>query len=117
MSKKLNNINLSENSTNSENLNPQSNERKNFNNNPSNIFQNKTEEKVIEVNHLIESIKRLSPISIWKLAEATNMSHSKLYYILRDLEFAGVIFSKIRLNENNRSERVIYIGREAQTNE
>lgn len=81
-------------------------------NNPSKIFLNKSQERVAEVNLLIDLIRKHSPISIWKLTELVSMSHSKLYYLLRDLEFAGVVFSKIRLNENNRSERVIYIKRE-----
>jgi len=81
--------------------------------NPSGIFLNKSEEKVKEVNSLIDKIRELSPISVWDLARETKTSHSKLYNILRDLEFAGVIFSKVRLNQNNRSVRLIYI-REAE---
>lgn len=84
---------------------------KNFflNRNPSGIFENKSEEKVGEVNLIIDKIREKSPISVWDLAKELEISHSKLYYILRDLEFAGVIYSKVRLNKNNRSARMIYI--------
>jgi len=77
--------------------------------NPSNIFLNKSQERVQEINLIINNIRKFAPISIWDLAKKLQISNSKLYYILRDLEFAGVIFSKVKLNENNRSVRMIYI--------
>lgn len=83
-------------------------------NNPSNIFLNKAEEKTTEVNSLIDEIRKSSPISIWDLGEKLKgiMSPSKLYYLIRDLEFAGVVFTKVKLNKNNRSSRMIYISKE-----
>lgn len=77
--------------------------------NLSNISSIKSEERVQEINTLIDFIRKHSPISIWDLAKQTKHSHSKLYYILRDLEFAGVVHSKIQLNKNNRSVRMVYI--------
>lgn len=76
--------------------------------NPSKIFLKKNVEKVKEINFLIDIIRANAPISMWELSKKTNISNSKLYYLIRDLEFSGVIHSKIRLNENNRSERVIF---------
>jgi hypothetical protein len=49
---------------------------------------------------------------MWELSKKVSMSSSKLYYLIRDLEFAGVILTKIKLNENNRSERIIFISKE-----
>lgn len=78
--------------------------------NPSKTFQKQEERKAEEVNNIIEYLKENSPISIWNLAKELNISHSKVYYILRDLEFAGVIFSKMHKNKSNRMERLIFIG-------
>lgn len=77
--------------------------------NPSKIFLNKSQERIEEINYIIDVIRETYPISIWDLCKKINVSHSKLYYILRDLEFAGVILSKVKLNDNNRSVRIIYI--------
>jgi len=79
--------------------------------NPSNIFLNKSQERVDEVNFVIDFLRKKSPISLWDLSKEIQMSHSKLYYLIRDLEFAGVVFTKIRLNENNRSVRLVYISK------
>lgn len=84
-----------------------------FNSDPSNTFQRRTVERVTEVNNLIDFVRKHSPISIWDLGKETGISHSKLYYLLRDLEFSGVIYSKILTNEKNRVVRMIYINREA----
>lgn len=78
-------------------------------NNPSNIFLNQSKERIEEVNLLIDKIRELSPISIWDLCKKVSMSRSKLFYLIRDLEFAGVIFTRILLNKNNRSSRIIFI--------
>ena len=88
-----------------------------FQDNPSKIFQKKDEEKVREVNLVIDKIKELSPISIWDLSKELPFSNSKLYYLIRDLEFAGVIYTKIRLNENNRASRIIYISSKSEVQE
>lgn len=83
------------------------------NGDPSNTFQKRTVERVTEVNNLIDFIRKHSPISIWDLGKETGISHSKLYYLLRDLEFSGVIYSKILTNEKNRVVRMVYVKTEA----
>lgn len=80
-------------------------------NNLSDIFENKFEHRTEEVNFVIDIIRKKSPISIWDLCKEINMSHSKVYYLIRDLEFAGVVFTKVKLNQNNRSVRMIYISK------
>ena len=82
-----------------------------LNSNQSNIYKNKTEEKVREINFIINEIRNHSPIAMWDLCSLVSVSHSKLYYVIRDLEFAGVVYTKVKLNKNNRSSRMVYISK------
>ncbi len=78
-----------------------------LNSNPSTTLQD-TPKKVADMNTILNYIKQNQPISCWKLTKALNIPNSSLYYKIRDLEFAGLIYSKIVINEMNRTERLLY---------
>lgn len=72
------------------------------------LNQSKEQQKADKINNLIEAIRVNQPISIWDLEKITNTPHATLYYILRSLEFADVVYSKLKINESNRAVRIFY---------
>ena len=66
------------------------------------------EEKAKEMGILIAYIKKHQPVSMWKLAKETDIPNSSLFYKIRDLTFAGVVYSKLKVNENGHPVRLIY---------
>ena len=64
--------------------------------------------KVADMNAILDYIKQNQPVSCWKLCKTLNIPNSSLYYKIRDLEFAGLIYSKVVVNEKNRTERLLY---------
>ena len=64
--------------------------------------------KNVSSTEILEFIKNKYPISIWDISKKLDINRNQLYYVLRNLEFAGVIKSKIVVNENNRNVRMIY---------
>ena len=77
----------------------------------------KTEqERTDEINLLIDYIREHQPISMWALAKVMGIPNTTLYYKIRDLEFAGVIYSKIIINEYNRAVRMIYCNKKGEKN-
>lgn len=85
-------------------------ETKKFNVDTSNVCQT-AQEKADEVNSILDYIKENRGITIWKLSKVFPISRSKIFYICRDLEFSGAIYSKISTNSDNRQERKLYAGR------
>lgn len=79
-------------------------------NNKSDISLNisKAQARAEKTNNLIEVIRVNQPISLWDLEKITKIPHSTLFYILRDLEFANVVYSKLKINEFNRAVRIFY---------
>jgi predicted transcriptional regulator len=64
--------------------------------------------RVVDTNILLDYIREHQPVSMWAISKSLEIPNSSLYYRLRDLEFAGVIFSKIITNDKNRQVRMIY---------
>lgn len=82
-----------------------------LNGNVSNTSLKKSQDKSEVVKEILELVQKEQGISLWKLSKILPYSHSKIYYLLRDLEFSGAIYSKIKTNKMNRSERVIFCGK------
>jgi predicted transcriptional regulator len=57
---------------------------------------------------VLEFIKSNTPISVWDICKKLNLNRNTAYYLLRDLEFAGLISSKLKVNEHNRKVRIVY---------
>jgi len=57
---------------------------------------------------LIEIIKTYSPINIWDILKKIKINRNTLYFMLRDFEFAGLIKTRMKINEHNRKIRLIY---------
>lgn len=74
------------------------------------------QERVNEINEIVDYIKEHQPITLWELSKAKGIPNSTLYYKIRDLEFAGLIFSKIVLNDKNRNVRVLYSAKKEDQN-
>ncbi len=58
--------------------------------------------------HLYKKIQEISPCSIYKLAKEVNENYKTVWYAIRDMEFAGVIETKLEII-SGRETRVIYI--------
>ena len=56
----------------------------------------------------LDKIRELAPICISELARELKCSRSKLYYVLRDFEFAGLVESKVIL-DGNKAKRIVVI--------
>ena len=68
----------------------------------------KAQEKADKIRNLIDAIRINQPVSLWDLEKITNTPHSTLFYILRDLEFSGAVWSRIKINDSNRAVRIFY---------
>lgn len=64
--------------------------------------------KKVNPTEVLEFIKVNSPISIWDLSKKLNINRNTIYYLMRDLEFAGLIYSKLKINKSNHRVRMIY---------
>lgn len=64
-------------------------------------------EKSHRVFDYLMEIKR--PISLWDLSKELHMPNSTIYYIIRDLEFANMVKTRISISKNNRAIRIVYI--------
>lgn len=105
---KATNSNKGENEPNSASSHNQS-DQPFFKNVDSSITSPKSDEKrVDEMNELLDFIKKSQPISLWDLSKKTGIPNSTLYYKLRDMTFAGLIYSKIIITPQNRTKRLIY---------
>lgn len=47
-------------------------------------------------------------VSMYDISKEMKINRNTLYYFLRNLEFSGVIKSKLKINENNRRVRLIF---------
>lgn len=59
-------------------------------------------------NELLDSVRKLQPITLWDLSKKTGVPRTTLFYKIRDLEFANLIYSKIIVNSKNRTVRMIF---------
>jgi hypothetical protein len=78
------------------------------NGNLSDTFRTPPIKRAEQQNLILDYIRNHSGLSMWDLSKALNMPSSTLYYKLRDLEFSGVIYSKIIVNGQNRTVRLLY---------
>lgn len=69
------------------------------------LFQN------VNPNDILKCISKYEPISIYDLEKKTGVNRNTLYYLLRHLEFVGIIKSKVKINQSNRKVRLIYINK------
>jgi len=70
--------------------------------------------KNINRTDILEYINSNSPISIWDLAKQFKINRNMLYFILRDFQFAGLIKTKLKINESNKQLRMIYYNKKEQ---
>ncbi len=64
----------------------------------------------IAENELLKIIKKNQPISIWKLRELTlYLSYSGVHQYIDELEAKGKIKTELRIGENNRTERIVFV--------
>lgn len=68
----------------------------------------KQQQRADQTNRILEFVKKKQPISLWDLEKATRTKHTTLFFIMRDLEFAGIVYSKTKINENNRMVRLYF---------
>lgn len=73
--------------------------------NTTNFGSNKKSERVM----ILDRIRELAPMCISKLARELKISRSKIYYIVRDFEFAGVVETKLILQDDNTTKRIVTI--------
>ena len=67
----------------------------------------------IAENEMIKIIKNNQPISIYKLKEITKyLSYSGIHQYIDELEKKGKIKTKLRIGENNRTERIVMVKEE-----
>ncbi len=64
----------------------------------------------IAENELLKIIKKNQPISIYNLRKLTDyLSYSGMHQYIDELEEKGKIKTELRIGENNRTERIIWI--------
>ncbi len=64
----------------------------------------------IAENELLKIIKENQPISIWKLRKLTEyLSYSGIHQYIDELEAKGKIKTELKIGENNRTERIIWV--------
>jgi len=73
-----------------------------------NTFQNnsKQQQKADQTNRILDILKVKQPISLYDLEKVTNTPHTTLFFIMRDMEFAGLVYSKMIINNSNRNVRL-----------
>lgn len=64
--------------------------------------------KNVDAVKVIEYVKIHEPVSIWTISKELGVNRNSLYYLLKHLEFVGVVKSKISVNKMNRCVRLIY---------
>ena len=62
----------------------------------------------LNATELLEFIKSNSPITIWDICKKLELNRNTVYFMLRDFEFAGLIYSHVSKNKSNRYVRTIY---------
>jgi len=68
----------------------------------------KLQSKAEHTNFILEVIKQNQPISLYDLEKKTDTPHTTLFFICRDMEFAGLVYSKKKINDQNRIIRLFY---------
>ena len=64
----------------------------------------------IAENELLKIIKKNQPISIYNLKKLTEyLSYSGMHQYIDELEEKGKIKTELRIGENNRTERIIFV--------
>jgi len=64
----------------------------------------------IAENELLKIIKKNQPISIYNLRKLTDyLSYSGIHQYIDELEGKGKIKTEIRIGENNRTERIVFV--------
>jgi len=67
----------------------------------------------IAENELLKIIKKNQPISIYNLKKLTEyLSYSGMHQYIDELEKKGKIKTELRIGENNRTERIIFVKEE-----
>ena len=76
--------------------------------NKSDTPKNKPKEilKADHTNFILEILRQNQPISLYDLEKLTATPHSTLFYIMRDMEFAGLVYSKKHITKQNRIVRL-----------
>jgi len=69
----------------------------------------KTDEKKIDRNYILDSIRKNAPISIFKLKRELGIGYSTLWDVLDRFEHANLIRLISIINQENREEKIIYI--------
>jgi len=64
--------------------------------------------KKVNPAEVLEFIKGASPVSVWIICKKLELNRNTAYYLIRDLEFAGLIYTKLKTNEHNRKVRIVY---------
>lgn len=65
-------------------------------------------QKSEKVNSILKLVQDNKGISCWDIEKILNIPHSSAYYILRDLQHAQSVFSKIKINSENRTVRLFF---------
>jgi len=64
----------------------------------------------IAENELLKIIKKNQPISIYNLRKLTEyLSYSGIHQYIDELEEKGKIKTELRIGENNRTERIVFV--------
>lgn len=64
--------------------------------------------KNVNINEVLEFIKNNSPLSLYDLNKKLGLNKNLIYYLIRHLEFLGIVYTKLKVNQSNRKIRLVY---------
>lgn len=66
----------------------------------------------INRNLLLDYIKATAPTNVYRLHKETGFAYTSLKSIIREFEFVGLIYSLVKINENNQAFKQYYFKEE-----
>lgn len=70
------------------------------------LIRPKQQQKADLTNYILDVVREKQPISVWDLEKITGKPHSTIFECLKNMEFIGLVYSRMIVNEKNRKIRL-----------